>query len=197
MRIKTAQLVQNIKGVSLVEVLIGLSVSVVIGGLVMSIMLNSSGVQYSQSAKISQGLGVNDSLQKIRNTVKESQSVVVGYPEANPTYTTGANILAIKIPAIDNLENIIDGVFDYVVYVVEENRLKEKIFPNALSSRKSADFMLSNNVENVTFTYFDSTGQSVSPVNAEKIVVTIKLSQKAGSETESLIATSEARLRNN
>ena len=75
--------------------------------------------------------------------------------------------------------------------------MKEKVFANVASSRKNTDQLFANNTQNITFTYHSNNGQVVSPTSAEKIVVTIIVSQKAGSDTQTLVATSEARLRNN
>ena len=185
-------------GFTLVEVLIVVGIATVVASLLVVIIANSAGLFYKQSAKVGQGLGVNDALAKFRQTIKEANSIASGYPDSNPIYTTSSTQIVLKIPAIDSLGNVITNVFDYFVFHQDQDKLKLKIFPDIQSSRKSQDQILATNVKGVLFYYFDSQNPptEVAPSSATKIKMTINLRQKSGADYEEQIATSEASLRN-
>lgn len=186
-------------GFTLIEVLIVVGIATVVASLLVVIIANSAGLFYKQSAKVGQGLGVNDALAKFRQIVKESNSIASGYPPGpSPAYTTSATEIVLKIPSIDALGNVITGVFDYFVFRKEEDKFKLKIFPDIQSSKKSQDQILATNVNGVLLHYFDSQNppQEVAPTSATKVKMTLNLRQKSGADYEEHIATSEASLRN-
>ncbi|TSC65369.1 MAG: Uncharacterized protein CEO21_428 [Microgenomates group bacterium Gr01-1014_80] len=186
------------RGVTLVEVIIATTVTVIVGSLLLSILVNNTGLFYQQSSRLNQGLGLNDSMAKIRSAVKEANAVAGGYPIVSPVYTSGATALVLRLPAIDSSGNKIFNVFDYGVFTVSQNRLYFKVYPDTAngSIRETADQVLTNNVDSVNFEYFDSAGLAVTPASAVRVRVTLTLKQKAGKGYETNIATSEANLRN-
>lgn len=186
-------------GFTLVEVLIVVGIATVVASLLVVIIANSAGLFYKQSAKVGQGLGVNDALAKFRQIVKESNSIATGYPSGpTPTYTTTSTQVVLTIPSTDTLGNIKPDVFDYYVFHQDQDKLKMKIFPDIQSSRKSQDQILATNVNRVLVHYLDSQNPptEVAPSSATKIKMTINLRQKSGADYEEQIATSEASLRN-
>lgn len=190
---------QIANGFTLVEVLVSMGIATVVASLLVVIIANSAGLFYKQSAKVGQGVGVNDALSKFRETVKEANSIAAGYPKATPyTYTTSPTQIVLTIPAIDNLGNIISDVFDYYVFTKQEDKLKFMVFPDIQSFRKSADWILSSNVKEVLFQYFNSQNPpgEVAPTTATRVKMVITLRQKSGADFEQSIATSEASLRN-
>lgn len=187
------------RGFTLVEVLIVVGIATVVASLLVVIIANSAGLFYKQSAKVGQGLGVNDALAKFRQIVKESNSIATGYPPGpSPVYTTSATQIVLTIPSIDTLGNIITNVFDYFVFHQDQDKLKLKIFPDIQSSRQSQDQILATNVNGVLLHYFDSQNppQEVAPTSATKVKMTLHLRQKSGADFEESVATSEANLRN-
>lgn len=186
-------------GFTLVEVLIVVGIATVVAALLVVIIANSAGLFYKESAKVDQGVGINEALSQFRETIKEANAIATGYPPVPPlTYTTSLTQIVLTVPAIDTLGNIITNVFDYYVFLKDEDKLKFKIFPDIQSARLSADQILSSNTEGVLFQYFDSQNppQQVAPASATRIRMTLKLRQKSGADYEEYIATSEASLRN-
>lgn len=167
------------KGFTLAEVVIGVAVTAVVGGLLILILVQSSGLFYRESAKVAQGLGLNDSLSQIENSIRKSQSIVA---------TSSASQLLLKIPSIDGLGNVITNTFDTAVFQRQEDKLKYQLLPDPLSSQKSADLILTKDVDSLLFQYFDASGQEVSPTLSVKVKVTLSLKQRIG--------TTEAHLRN-
>lgn len=186
------------EGFSLAEVIIASSVAVVVGALLLSIMVNSSGIFYQQSAKVNQGVGLNDSQAKLRGAVKEAKAIAATYTSGTTTYTSSGTQLVLQLPAIDSSGNQIFNVFDYEVFLITSGRFYFKVFPNTTggSARKSADQILTSGIDSVKFDYFDKTGALVTPTAATKVRTTLTLKQKAGVGYQVSIATSEANLRN-
>lgn len=187
------------KGLTLLEVLISIGIATVVSGFLLVIIVNSTGLFYKQSSKIEQGIGANDALSAIRNSIKEAKSIVANYPETQPfTYTTGLIQLVLKLASVDQSGNIITDSFDYYVFYLDQTKLRFKVFPNALSQRKSRDQIFSTSVENLEFKYYNLTNPpvEVTPVSAAKIKITLSLKQKSGQAIERSVATTEANLRN-
>ncbi len=187
------------KGLTLVEVLISMGIAVVVGGLLFVIIVNSTGLFYKQSSTIEQGIGTNDALSVIRNSIKEAQSIAVNYPETLPfTYTTGGAQLVLKLASLDLSGNIIVDSFDYFVFYLDQTKLRFKVFPNVLSQRKSRDQILSTNAKSLEIKYYNLANPpaEVTPVSAAKIKITLSLEQKSGQVMEKSVATTEANLRN-
>ena len=89
-------------GFTLVEVIIAMTITVVVGSLLLSLLVNNTGLFYQQSSRLNQGLGLNDSIAKIRGGMKEADAVASGYPISSPTYTSSATALVLRLPAIDS-----------------------------------------------------------------------------------------------
>lgn len=190
------------KGLSLIELLISVTIAIAVGGLLIGIMVNNTGVYYDQAAKIQQGLGSNDALLSIRANIKQAAGVAVAYPESGAaTYTSGASELVLKLPSIDSLGNVVENTYDYVIYYTAmqsaASQLHFRIIPDGASSRKETNQILSSNVNNIVFDYFDSSNQVVSPAGAAKIKATLYLNRIANGATTVEMNFSEASLRNN
>jgi len=185
-------------GFTLAEVIVAVSISIVVGALLLGLMINNTGLFYQQSSKLSQGLGINDSLSGIRSSIKEADAVASGYPTSNPTYITSSTALVLQLHAIDSSGNNIFGKSDYVVFTISQNRLYYKVYPDTSSGsvRASTDQILTSSVDSIKFEYFDAGNQAVAPTNAIKIRATLTLKQKAGTGYETNIATADANLRN-
>lgn len=184
-------------GLSLIEMIIAMAIVSVLGLMLASILVNTTGVFHEQSAVINQGVNLNDILSKIKSNIKVSQNVAIGYPEVAPEFTSSSSQLVLKLPAIDTSSNIINNVFDYFVYQVNQSKLSEKIFPNPQSARITLDLVILTNVDKIVFEYFNELNEVVAPENAKKVRVTLTIKQKAGILDKMSIATAEAYLKNN
>lgn len=184
-------------GFTLPELIIASSVAVVISGLLLVIMVNSTGLFYEQSSKVSQGVSVNDALSALRQTVRSASSIVSQYPETGtPEYSSSQNSVVFKMSSIDSSGNIIFNTYDYIVYYINKGKLYERTLPNALSSRSGKTRVLSNKVNTIIFEYLNSAQTLVPPSSASKIKITLGLKEVIGGVSETHIATSEANLRN-
>ena len=185
-------------GLTLVEALMALGLAAVTGVLLTVIIVNSTGLYYKESSKLQEGLNVNDTLAKVRSYVKESSAVAISFSSGGTTYASGINQLVLKVPSFDSSNNIISTTYDYYIFFLDAGKLRFRIFPDALSSRKPQDQILTTLVDTLVFKYLDA---SVPPVevpiaSAEKVLITLSLEQKAGAEYEIITVSSEAYLRN-
>lgn len=186
------------KGLTLVEVLIAMSITILVGTLLVTIIVNSAGLFYNQSSKLTQGVNINDVLSDVRSNIKEANSVAASYTSGSTTYTSGPTQLVLKISSQDSLGNLISDAFDYFVYFLDQKNLRLKTFPDASSSRKVQDQIFSTNVDSLNFKYLDLANppNEVTPQTAKKVRIFVTLKQKSGAGFETTTATSEASLRN-
>lgn len=185
------------KGFTLPELIIASTVAVVISGLLLVIMVNSTGLFYEQSSKVSQGVSANDALSDVRQTARSAISVAVQYPETGtPEYTSSQTTAVFKVASIDSSGDIIFNTSDYIVYYLDDNKLYERTAPNAQSNREDKIRVLSNRVEIILFEYLDSYGDIVATNVASKVKITMGLKELIGGVSQTHIATSEANLRN-
>ena len=190
---------KNQLGLTLVEAIIAVAIAAVLGILLPIIIVNSSNIFYKQTSKVSQGLGLNDALSKMKETIKESSSVAPAYPASgSPVYTSASQQIVLKIPSLDVSGNTISNTYDYFVFFLDADKLRSKIFPDVSSTRKSGNQILATNVNTLSFKYYNSVTppQEVLPTSATKVKITLSLRQKSGQEYEQNTATSEANLRN-
>lgn len=191
---------KNSRGVTLIEALIGLSISVVAGLLLISIFIQNNGVTYNQSLKTSQGLGINNAYSKISAVIRSASSIVTSYTLSNPTYTTSASVLVMKLPAINSQGSAIDSVYDYIVITPDAQNsqiLRELVFPDPSSSRAQSNQILTNNLKSITFSYLDTNKNPVPPTSAVLINFVINLTGTQGLDTQQSSASGQINLRNN
>lgn len=175
-----------------------MGIATVAGVLLLVIIVNSAGLFTEQSSKVQEGLNINDALSALRGDIKQASSVAVSYTEGSTTYSSSASQLVLKVSSVDSSGNIIDNVFDYFVLYLDQGAIHLKIFPDATSSRKAADSILSTIVDSLRFQYLNSANPpvEVAPASAAKIRVTLTLNKRIGTNFEISTATTEANLRN-
>lgn len=183
------------------ETLIVGGVALIVGTFLVGILVNNNGFFYKQTSTVSEGLGLNDTVREIENSIRQAASVSSGYPEVSPiyTYTSGASTLVLKLPSY-NESGVIANVYDYIVIAPDALKpkiLRMQIFKDDLSQREEANKVLTTLVESVQFSYLDKNGNSVSPVSASSVGVTLKLLAKTGSVGSSRSSSTVINLRNN
>ncbi len=179
------------QGLTLVEVLVAMGIALVVGTLLLMVVVQSSGVFTDQSSKVQKGLNINEALSQVRLSIKDANAVASSYTDGTDTYTTGENQLVLKVTAIDTAGDMLEGASDYFIFFKDQSFLRFKTFPDPSSSRKQGNSILATEVTGLHFQYFNSASPpvEVSPVNAAKVRISLKLSQTSP-------ATSEANLRN-
>lgn len=186
-------------GFTLPELLVTALVSTIAGVLLIAIFVNNNGLFYNQQAKVSQGLGLNNAISEMTTDVRYTSSIASSYG-TNPVYTSSASVLVIKVPSIDGSGNIIENVYDHIVFTKDPENpklLKKYLFPDALSSRPGENKVLSNDIQSLTFTYLDSSQNPITPTQASNIGITLVGSTQIGLSSQESSTSALINLRNN
>lgn len=186
------------KGTTLVEILIVTVVVVAVGTMLMGIWINNNGVFNKQDALVGEGVSLNDTLRQIDDTIREAAGVVESYELESKTYTTGDNVLVVKLPALSP-SGVISNVYDYLVVSLDSSPatvLRLQLIPDVQSTRQAKNQVLSTIVKSIGFEYLDDTGSPVDPISATKVKVTLLVNKQNGSIGSSRVATMTASLRN-
>lgn len=189
---------RNQKGFTLIEIILVAGIAVIIGTLLVVVLVNNSGMYYQENSTVTSGIGLNDVMDELSTDIKQAAAVVSGYPEASPNFTSGAETLILKLPALSASGNIPD-VYDYLVISKDGTNpkiLRKYIFPDPQSTRSAVDQVLTTMLDSIQFSYLDKSGNTVSPDVATSVGTTIKLLSKTGSVGSSKSATIMTTLRN-
>lgn len=179
------------RGVSMLEILVGVMIFAVGGTLLVGTMISSNDVFVSQNAQVNQGLSLNQTAAKIEETIKASAGVNAQYPATgNAQYISGENALILKIPAINQNGQVIDSVFDYVVWHADSGNpkiLRKEVFVTSPSTRNAENQVLSTSLKNLQFRYFDANNNIVAPSQAVRVGFIVNLLE-GGSSNESSVS---------
>lgn len=176
-------------GFTLVEVLIALSVASIIGVLLVYLLINGNSVFLQQSAKVSQGLNLNDTVSTLNARIKAAAYVASEYPVVSPVYFSSANTLILALPALGLQGQLVESTYDYVVIARDNQKpeiLRETVFPDAGSSRPSVGKVLTAKLSKINFTYLDQNGNPVGPAAASRINFTVQVAEASSSSQVSL-----------
>lgn len=188
------------KGFTLIEVLVSVTISTVVGLLLIILLVQNNTIFRHQTANVYQGISLNHSASILIDNIKSANFVAVAYPPQSPAYTSNTSNLVLALPSIDTNGNIIAQTYDYVVFYQDPLDLKmfwKKVFPDPLlSQRKAENFLMTNNLSQIIFEYFDEAGSIVSPASAKKVKFTIAQNEKQAFGQVETTTSSEINLRN-
>src|SRR5579884_1858498 len=177
-----------------------MAIAGIAGAILIALLVQNNGLFYSQSARINQGVALNDSVTSISNDIRSSSAVVAGYPIASPTTVSGANSIVLQYPSIDSSGNVIDQTFDYLTLTQDSSNshiLREQIFPNAQSTRKSGNKVLTTNLSSINFSYYDDSGHTITPSAATKVGFSVILLNNVAGHPQQSSGSAVINLRNN
>lgn len=183
-RVEGLYIVNSSTGFTLIEAIIGIAASSLVGILLISALVQNNGLFSQQTANINQGLNLTTAAGQISEVVKYSSSVEVSYPSASPQYISNSNTLVLSLPSLDSSGNNLEDIYDYAVITKDSQNvsiLRKMIFPNAQSTRKSSNQVLTTRLAAINFYYYDIDGKIVSPSSAAKVGFALSQKEKAGS----------------
>lgn len=170
----TQKITTNTKGVSLLELLVVIVISAIAGGLLIGILVQNNSLFLSQTNKIYGGVGLNDISLKLKDDIQSASFVAASFG----TYTTNATSIVLGVPAIDASGNTIEASQDYVIYQKDpnlNNLLRRVVVPNASSSRRAANEVITNALYSLQFNYLDKTGSPTPASQASRVSFDISL----------------------
>lgn len=190
----------NNKGLSLLEILVGLSIAGLGGALIMGIFVSTNNIFVGQTIKVNQGLSLNQASLEISELIKSSAGVVSQYPVTGAAqFTTGTEVLIVKLPAVSSTGQIIDSVFDYAVITKDSTNpkiLKKYVYPDGASSRNSENKVLSTSLGRLIFNYLDLSGNYTTAGQAARVNFIINLADRGSLETQESSSSSTINLKN-
>jgi hypothetical protein len=191
----------NSRGISLVELLIGVSVAGLVGVLLVSLLTQNSRIYTDQNAKINDGITINNSVAKIEETIKSAAAIANQYQHSGgPLYTTGSSTLVLTQPSINTSGAVIENTYDYLVLSADTQNskiLRLILYPNAQSTREAQNQVLATNMSKLEFRYFNSLGESVSPILATRIGYILNVNQTIATQSQTSSTSGTVNLRNN
>jgi prepilin-type N-terminal cleavage/methylation domain-containing protein len=184
---------KNKTGFTLIELLITMSFIGIISIVITTVYItgfNTYRQELASSIVQSDGQTILDGLLL---DVKNGMLIEPAYD----SYTTDADTIIIRVPAIDTSKHIIyDGtnmLYDEIIYDYDGTSIHKRIFADPASTRypkNGIDTILAKNVLELSFTY--DPDQST----ATLITAIIHSSVKAGNKNRDITLTGQARLRN-
>lgn len=187
------------KGLSLIELLIMTAVGGIVGILLVQLLVQNSSYTTQQSAKVAQGISLNDLTYAVSNDIKLAGAVASGYPVSSPSYTTNSTNLVLKINSIDSNGNIINQTYDYIVVNQDSTNttiLREQLFPDATSSRRAFNHVLVTNLSSIQFSYLDPNDNPITPIQAAKVNFVVTVSNQNGIYVQQNSSSAKVSLRN-
>lgn len=185
-------------GFTLVELLIASAITLIVGIFLLSILVNNNGIFYKQNALVDEGLNLNDSMSAINKNIMQASSVVATYPEISPLFTSNTETLILKFPSLQDGE-IVESAYDYMVFFKDSQNpkiLKVQTIPDSASDRLASTTVLTTILKDIIFTYLDKNGNTILPVSATSVGISLTVLSKTGSIGSSRSSTSVTNLRN-
>lgn len=184
------------------EMLVVVSISAIAGVILVSFLVQNNGLFLQQTARVSQGLSVNQASAQISEAIRSASAVATDCspPACTSPYSSSPSTLVLTLPSIDAAGEIIESSIDYLVITADSSQpaiLRKLTFPNALSSRQAENQVLVTKLSQLNFGYFDTAGNQVSPTSAARVNFTINLLEKAGFGDAQSSASGQVNLRNN
>lgn len=179
--------------------LITLAIAGVAGAILVMIMLQTNNTFFQQSAKVSQGVNLNEAFSLINQAIRTAAFVAEKYTLDTATYVSGPEVLVLAYPSLDGNSKPISGTYDYLVISRDPQNpaiLREQLFPNPASTRKSVNRVLVTSLAFLHFSYLGSNNELINPVLAKKVEFAIKVVEKTGLSAEETSRSGEINLRN-
>jgi len=186
------------RGFTLIELLVAMVITVIAGGLILGIFVHSDQTFHLQNNKVSQDLSSADSLKAINDLIRISHAVATNFIDGPTTYTSGQKVLVLSLPSLDANGNNMTTSFDNSVITADSSNpkiLRLRTIPTSGSHRPAQNRVLSTNLAKITFLYYDSNNQVVSPPLSLRVNVTINTSEPAAISSVAS-ASSDVNLRN-
>lgn len=106
-------------------------------------------------------------MDEITSAVLPADQVLTSHTFSGVSRASGASVLVVELPSIDNTGAVIDGAYDYIGFYTDGTKVYQAIDANAASSRTSRVRLLSDTVQSLTFSYDDISFPNVSTVTVD------------------------------
>lgn len=189
-------------GFGLIEAIITIGILAAISAVLIESYLKSQSTFDIQTSKATLQTATRNALDSINNWVKLSSSVISSYTNDSQSYTTNNTTLILEVPAIDANQNIISGIYDYVVFKPDAtypHELKEIVYPASESARTAKNRIVNQKLQTLGFIYYNSSNNEITQNYEEtvKIKTTISSQEVIRDTTNTQTFSTTTKLRNN
>jgi len=162
------------KGFTLLELIIVLAIALVCFLIVLGMYISQSKL-YTNESDISELQTINSIAQEaISGTIEQGMEIIETRTINGIPYTSDSNTIIVKLPAYNASKQIINGIYDYVVFDFDSEN--SKIISNTEigtgSARLPSEKMIADFAGALNFRYNDTVWSSVN--NIEIVIVTKK-----------------------
>lgn len=182
------------RGATIIEGLTVIGIMMVVLMIVNQIFVSGYGLFVKQSARTDVENGVVLAARAIAETTRGATEVEVSSVINGTTYTTGTNVLVLKVPSIDSSDNVIAANYDHIaVYrdATDTTAIKTDTQISGASQRPSGKKIITKYNSILAFRYNDPT-----PADATRVQVYLRNALTTRSTTVTAKAWTAIFLRN-
>lgn len=186
-------------GFTLVEMLVGIALVALLSVVLSAIIITSQRSAAVEKTRSDLTTGNRRLFDDTSRNVKLASTVLASATLLGTAYTTGAETLVLQLPAIDASQNLVTGVSDLIVFRKNGSNYEFIQDAGAGSVRPdTASRIYSNRMTALTFTYYDSSGNTLAGnfQNALSVAISATLSQTVRGQSITSTLTDTATLRN-
>lgn len=140
------------RGFTIIETIIVIAIFLIIIAGLLALYTNYNKVYNSQQATARVIGSSSITVAELQGDVRQASEIMTSYVFSGTTYTTDADTLVLKLPALLNSSSGL-GEYDYIVYYLNGTKLYRQVLASANSTRKSVTQQLSDTISSVAFTY--------------------------------------------
>ena len=185
-------------GVTLVEVLIATAAAALIGTILILILVQNNNIFVQQTLTVNEKINLSDTSTNLEHELKNASGILTTAAVSGVTYSSNESTIIISLPSIDTNGNNISNALDTLIYskdLTNPKLLKKITSASSLSTRKSANFLVINNLSSISINYLDLSGSPVQPDKAARVRFSITTTSPIfNGQSKDIIG--EVRLRN-
>jgi type II secretory pathway pseudopilin PulG len=157
------------RGFTLVETFVVIAISVVALIALVNLFLIFNTTYGNQQAFMAAAGSAGGAMNAFEAAIMPADHVLASHSFSGTTYSSGATVLVLSLPAADGSGNIIAGVEDYIVFYSSSAKLYRLIQAGAGSIRVSGLKELSSTLNSMSYIYDNADFTKVTSVTADII----------------------------
>jgi prepilin-type N-terminal cleavage/methylation domain-containing protein len=161
---------RNQKGFTLIETIVAIGIATIILAGLLEMFINFNKIYNGQqgTARVTgSSAAIANALQ---TAVSQAVQVEASTTISGTTYTTDTDTLVLKLPSVNSTGSMVTAKYDYAVFYVTGTSMYEKISVDAASSRPAITKLLSDTINQTSFTYDNGDVTLATKVNADIIL---------------------------
>ena len=196
------------RGITVVEMVVVIGLLGIVGAILIQIFVRSHISYQIQENQTTLQLETRSALDRASRAVKEAESFPSSQTVSGVAYTAATDTLILKVPSVDENQNLIANTFDYAVYTTDsaytgdaDSSTLQEVWESNGSGRNSGTKKLAETVSAFTVTYLDTSENAIGSLPAgvaSAVAVRLQLvsSEVVRGKTNTADYTAQSKLRN-